>query len=94
AAPGRGPELDLDATGLAVIGYSRAQALAERAVLPVAFGALGGEASWLEGGRIAGVSPRVGPHRLGAGAVRITTRPALFTALRTGFARDLLSEAF
>ena len=93
-ATGRGPELDLDAAGLAVIGYSRAQALAERAVLPVTFGAIDGEASWLEGGRISGESPRVGPHRLGAGAVRVTTRPALFTALRTGFARDLLSEAF
>jgi len=94
AAPGRGPELNLDTPGLAVIGYSRAQALAERAVLPVTFGAIDGEASWLEGGRVAGDSPRVGPHRLGAGSVRITTRPALFTALRTGFARDLLSEAF
>lgn len=94
AAAGRGPELDLNAPGLAVIGYSRAQALAERAVLPVTFGAIDGEASWLEGGRIAGDSPRVGPHRLGAGSVRVTTRPALFTALRTGFARDLLSEAF
>lgn len=94
AAASRGPELDLDAPGLAVIGYSRAQALAERAVLPVTFGAIDGEASWLEGGRTAGDSPRVGPHRLGAGSVRVTTRPALFTALRTGFARDLLSEAF
>ncbi|MGU3537993.1 DEAD/DEAH box helicase [Methylobacterium sp. A54F] len=94
AAPGRAPDLDLDAPGLAVIGYSRTQALAERAVLPVTFGALDGEASWLEGGRIAGDPPRVGPHRLGAGSVRTTTRPALFTALRTGFARDLLSEAF
>ncbi|MER2197819.1 DEAD/DEAH box helicase [Methylobacterium brachiatum] len=94
AALGRGPELDLDAPGLAVIGYSRSQALAERAVLPVTFGAIDGEASWLEGGRIAGDSPRVGPHRLGAGSVRVTTRPALFTALRTGFARDLLSESF
>ncbi|MFC6028297.1 DEAD/DEAH box helicase [Methylobacterium mesophilicum] len=94
SALGRGPELDLEAPGLAVIGYSRSQALAERAVLPVTFGAIDGEASWLEGGRIAGDSPRVGPHRLGAGSVRVTTRPALFTALRTGFARDLLSESF
>lgn len=92
-APGRTPEIDLDAPGLVVIGYSRAQALAERAVLPVNFGALDGEASWLEGGRAAGLA-RVGPHRLGGGGVRLTTRPALFTALRTGFARDLLSEAF
>ena len=92
-AAGCAPEIDLDAPGLAVIGYSRAQALAERAVLPVTFGALDGEASWLEGGRAAGLA-RVGPHRLGARGVRVTTRPALFTALRTGFARDLLSEAF
>ncbi|MER2269196.1 DEAD/DEAH box helicase [Methylobacterium oxalidis] len=86
------PQIDPDAPGWAVIGYSRAQALAERSVLPVTFGALDGEASWLEGGRAAGQA-RVGPHRL-AGGVRITTRPALFTALRTGFARDLLQEAF
>lgn len=90
---GRAPEIDLDAPGLAVIGYSRAQALAERAVLPVSFGALDGEASWLEGGKQAREAPRVGPHRL-AGGMRVTTRPALFTALRTGFARDLLGEAF
>ncbi|AWN44588.1 DEAD/DEAH box helicase [Methylobacterium durans] len=92
AATTHTPEIDLDAPGWAVIGYSRAQALAERSVLPVTFGALDGEASWLEGGRAAGQA-RVGPHRLG-GAVRNTTRPALFTALRTGFARDLLQEAF
>lgn len=86
------PQIDLNAPGWAVIGYSRAQALAERSVLPINFGALDGEASWLEGGRGAGQA-RVGPHRLGGG-VRVTTRPALFTALRTGFARDLLQEAF
>ncbi|HEY8611659.1 MAG TPA: hypothetical protein VIL69_10275 [Roseomonas sp.] len=38
----RGPkartrEVELDAPGWAVVGYSRAQALAERAVLPVTF---------------------------------------------------------
>lgn len=93
ASPGRAPEVDTEAPGLAVIGYSRVQALAERAVLPVNFGALDGEASWLEAGQEAGAAPRVGPHRLGGG-VRVTTRPALFTALRTGFARDLLGEAF
>ena len=92
ASPGRAPEIDIDAPGLAVIGYSRAQALAERAVLPVSFGALDGEASWLEGGQVADRA-RVGPHRL-AGGLRVTTRPALFTALRTGFARELLSESF
>ena len=92
-ASGRRPELDRAAPGLAVIGYPRAQALAERALLPVTFGALDGEASWLESGDAEG-DLRVGPHRLGAGHVSETTRPALFTALRTGFARDLLDEAF
>ena len=90
----RGPrartrEVALDAPGWAVIGYSRKQALAERAVLPVTFGALDGEASWRdEEGR------DVGPHRLGGPHPVETTRPALFTALRTGFADALLREAF
>ena len=80
-------EVDLAAPGWAVVGYSRARALAERAVLPVAFGALDGEAAWLgpepEGG---GERPHLGPHRLRAVAPNEATRPALFTALRTGFA--------
>ena len=82
-------EVDLDAPGWAVVGYSRAQALAERAVLPVTFGALDGEATWRdpEGGS-------VGPHRLSGRHPDETTRPALFTALRTGFAEALLREAF
>ncbi|MDQ2803193.1 MAG: DEAD/DEAH box helicase family protein, partial [Pseudomonadota bacterium] len=98
----RGPlaatrEVDLAAPGWAVVGYSRAQALAERAVLPVTFGALDGEASWLEP---AGDGPdeterqAVGPHRLSGSHPTETTRPALFTALRTGFADSLLREAF
>src|SRR3712207_9501700 len=37
---------------------------------------------------------RLGPHRLGGTYPVETTRPALFTALRTGFARELLQEAF
>jgi hypothetical protein len=37
---------------------------------------------------------RLGPHRLGGSYPTKTTRPALFTALRTGFARELLQEAF
>src|SRR4051812_21109092 len=53
-------EVDLEAPGWAVVGYSRAQAVAERAVLPVTFEALDGEASWLEGGRTAAEPPRVG----------------------------------
>src|SRR3712207_182270 len=87
-------ELDLDAPGWVIIGYSRAQAVAERAVLPVTFGALDGEASWLQGGRMATEPVRLGPHRLGGTYPTKTTRPALFTALRTGFARELLQEAF
>ncbi|MET7248100.1 DEAD/DEAH box helicase family protein [Methylobacterium sp. EM32] len=90
---GGAPVPDIEAPGWAVIGYSRAEALAEKAVLPVNFGALDGEASWLEGGRTSGQA-RVGPHRLSGSGPSATTRPALFTALRTGFARDLLREAF
>ncbi len=82
-------EVDFAAPGWAVVGYSRAQALAERAVLPVVFGALDGEASWLDESRVA-----VGPHRLAAPWPTETTRPALFTALRTGFAEALLARAF
>jgi superfamily II DNA or RNA helicase len=80
-------EVDLETPGFAVVGYSRAQALAERAVLPVRFGALDGEAEWLDEER-----RRVGPQRL-SGAPEVA-RAALFTALRTGFADDLLRRAF
>ena len=86
-------EVDLEAPGWAVVGYSRAQALAERAVLPVVFGALDGEASWLEPG-VDGVRNAVGPHRLSGRFPTETTRPALFTALRTGFSEALLRAAF
>ena len=82
-------EIALDAPGWAVIGYSRTQALQERAVLPVTFGALDGEARWR-----AEEGVEVGPHRLAAPYPNETTRPALFTALRTGFAEALLREAF
>ena len=82
-------EVELDAPGWAVVGYSRAQALADRAVLPVMFGALDGEAKWLdEHGQ------SCGPHRLFNHFPTETTRPALFTALRTGFADELLRQAF
>lgn len=89
----RGPrsgtrQVDLSAPGWAIVGYSRAQALAERAVLPVTFGALDGEARWLDEQR-----RTVGPHRLRTAFPTQTTRPALFTALRTGFADTLLREA-
>ena len=71
-----------------MIGYSRKQALAQCAVLPVTFGALDGEASYREDG------VEAGPHRLGGSHPDETTRPALLTALRTGFAEALLREAF
>ena len=89
-------EVDLSAPGWAVVGYSRAQALAERAVLPVMFGALDGEASWLDrdAKQPDGTPTQVGPHRLFNHWPTEQTRPALFTALRTGFAAQLLQEAF
>ena len=94
-------EVDLAAPGWAVVGYSRAQAPAERAVLPVTFGALDGEASWLQpvaDTAAAADATRsrqpVGPHLLSGSHPDDTTRPALFTALRTGFADDLLRQAF
>jgi hypothetical protein len=93
AAGGR-EEVDLAASGLAVVGYSRARALSERAVLPVSFGALDGEASWLGPEGETGERPHLGPHRLRAVAPNEATRPALFTALRTGFAEALLRRAF
>ena len=82
-------EVDLAAPGWAVVGYSRAQALADRAVLPVMFGALDGEARWRDEDGL-----DCGPHRLFSHWPTETTRPALFTALRTGFADTLLREAF
>lgn len=82
-------EVDLAAPGWAIVGYSRAQALLERAVLPITFGALDGAATWLDEAK----TP-VGPHRLFSPWPTETTRPALFTALRTGFADELLRAAF
>jgi hypothetical protein len=61
----------------------------DRAVLPVTFGAIDGQASWRDE-----EGTEVGPHRLAAGYPKETTRQALFTALRTGFAEALLREAF
>ena len=82
-------EVDLSAPGWAIVGYSRKQALEERAVLPVLFGAVDGDATWLDETQTA-----IGPHRLFSHWPTETTRPALFTALRTGFADHLLREAF
>jgi hypothetical protein len=83
-------EVELDAPGWAVIGYSRMQALQERAVLPVTFGALDGKATW----QTEADGPELGPHRLASLYPTETTRPTLFTALRTEFAEALLREAF
>ena len=58
-------------------------------MLPVTFGALDGEARWR-----AEEGVEVGPHRLASPYPTETTRPALFTALRTGFAEALLRQAF
>ena len=82
-------EVDLAAPGWAVVGYSRAQALADMAVLPVMFGALDGEAKWLDEDGLT-----CGPHRLFNHWPTETTRPALFTALRTEFSDELLRQAF
>ena len=107
-AGGRVREVALDAPGWRVVGYSRAEALRERAVLPVRFGAMDGEASWSvpdDGGGV-GAGPRdrgaadgagrvvLGPHRLSGPHPTEATRPALFSALRTEFADALLREAF
>ena len=78
--------VDLKAPGWAVVGYDRRAALAERAIVPVRFGALDGEAEWLAAG-----------ERLGAASFRDAgerLRPMLFTALRTGYADGLLRRAF
>jgi superfamily II DNA or RNA helicase len=80
-------EIALDAPGWAVVGYSRRMALMERAILPCIFGAVDGEAEWID------ADERVsGPHRISGSPD--TARPALFTALRTEFADDLLRRAF
>ncbi len=78
--------VDLAAPGWAVVGYNRREALAERAIVPVRFGALDGEAEWLSAGeRLAAASFADAGDRV---------RPMLFTALRTGYADDLLRAAY
>ena len=42
--------VELGARGWAVIGYDRQAALAERAIIPIRFGAIDGEAEWLVNG--------------------------------------------
>ena len=63
-----------------MVGYDRRAALAERAIIPIRFGALDGEAEWLmDGERCAVASFADAGDQL---------RPMLFTALRTGYAED------
>jgi superfamily II DNA or RNA helicase len=78
--------VDLAAPGWAVVGYGRKAALAERAIVPIRFGALDGRAAWLlRGEPCEAASFQDAGERL---------RPMLFTALRTGYAGDLLRRAF
>jgi superfamily II DNA or RNA helicase len=78
--------VDLGAPGWAVVGYDRRAALAEKAIVPVRFGALDGEAEWL----VAGERLRAASFADAGDRVR----PMLFTALRTGYADDLLRAAY
>ncbi len=80
-----GGELDLSETpGRAVVRYSRSQALREGAICPVYFRHLDGRAEWKEeDGTIGQASSLAGADYSPA---------ALFTALRTDYARDLLDE--
>ena len=80
-------EIDFEAPGWAVVGYSRRQALAERAIIPVTFGAVDGEAEWIGGG---GRTRRVAS----LADARMLARDALFTALRTEYAEAMLRMAF
>jgi superfamily II DNA or RNA helicase len=80
-------DIDLKTDRLAVIGYSRRQAIAERAILPVTFGALDGEAEWLDA-----LEEKHSVTSLSESG--IWAHDALFTALRTGFAEALLRSAF
>ena len=77
--------VELGARGWAVIGYDRRAALAERAIIPIRFGAIDGEAEWLVNGL------RCSADSFSAAGDQL--RPMLFTALRTGYADDVLRRA-
>jgi superfamily II DNA or RNA helicase len=82
---GRAEVVLRDTPDTAVIRYSRRDALAERAVLPIYFERVDGRASWIDKD---GVERQV--HSLsGAGE---DTSGALYTALRQGYAYELLRE--
>src|SRR5918994_6944891 len=80
-------EIDFEAPGWAVVGDSRRQALAERAIIPVTFGAVDGEAEWIGGG---------GRTQRGASPAdaRLLARDALFYGLRTEYPEAMLRMAF
>ena len=80
-------EIDFTADNWAIVGYSRRQALAERAVLPVTFGALDGEAEW----RDSLAQERNVESLSQAGEL---AHDALFTVLRTEFADAMLRVAY
>jgi superfamily II DNA or RNA helicase len=78
--------VDLNMPGWAVVGYDRRMALAERAIIPIRFGALDGSAEWLLNGEFCtATSFAEASDKL---------RPMLFTALRTGYAEAVLRRAF
>lgn len=83
--------IDLRADGWAVVGYSRRQALAERAILPVTFGAVDGTAEWRPKREGAAPAP-VGPVPISSDPE--LARYALYTAFRTGFADAMLRRTF
>ena len=77
---------DLDAEGLRYIEYTRADALAEQAIIPMQFYFHDGSAKWEKDGKInrADSIANAEPKDIGA---------ALYTALRTDYAKELLSKA-
>src|SRR3954451_4519445 len=77
---------DPHAPGWGLGGYDRRVALAERAIIPIRFGALDGEAEWRLGRERCAA-----PSFAEAGDDRL--RPMLFTVLRTGFAEAVLRRA-
>ncbi len=78
--------LELGIPGWAVVGYDRRAALAERAIIPIRFGALDGRAEWLLNGELSCVES--------FSQASDKLRPMLFTALRTGYAEAVLRRAF
>ncbi len=84
-------QIDIHAQSWAVVGYSRRQALAERAVIPVTFGAMDGTAMWRP--RKTGVAPNPS-EPVALSAEPDLARYALYTALRTEFADEMLRRAF